>query len=256
MNMGYKNKDGDFGMERYDDLYSGELDVLADESRTAQVASYKNVNVDTTTTAIQTSASKFIKNIVGIYHKTAKKVDDFYIDDEDKSETESELESVISSIADIESMNLVMLLKQVKWGDHLVETLMRRLEAGGNMDGALIEQIMAAQASSLNLTLTISSYVRNIPTYFKHLKNDLLNNPQDGDHGRMLSMDDTSGMLQLEAVSHDNEPLNKSSEFDIAVPQRGMKDLINKVNKAKSEAALANKSVDDGLIDFEEIKGS
>ncbi|AFF28087.1 gp89 [Sphingomonas phage PAU] len=246
--MARKYKDGDNFDTEYGGLYENELDELAKSTHNDQLASYKPLNIDTENTVIKNKSKTFVNSIVKMYYKFNDEIEGLYYNEEDKAE-ENMLKEIVASIANIEADNLDILLKQVKWSSHLVETLMRRLETGGNMDPDLIEQIMKAQQSALNLTLTISSHVRNIPTFFKHLQNDIMNNGNSV-MDNMLPIHESGGMLQLAEASEVHEAISEPSEFDIAKPQRGMKDLIAQVNKAKAEARKEHGDE----IDFEDIK--
>lgn len=241
------------------DDYSDELDVLADEQKQLQIASYVPINVSEAETAIQTSATKFVAGIVKLYHKAQKSEDkDSYFDTESAEQAGSseEMSELIESISSIEAVNLSMLLKQVKWADHLVVTLMRRLEAGGSMDTELIEKIISAQQSAMNLTLTISNYTRTLPQYFKSLKTEL----EDGlvpEQNSMLSLHEPDGgMLMIEAQAQNQEPLRsqEDSEFNIRVPQKGMRDLLKNVMKARAEVKAEEDSANDSdVVDYEEV---
>lgn len=240
----YDIKGNDGFDDGFDSLYSDELDSLAKINQEEQLESYKSIDITEKESLIRADVAKFITGIVKLYHKVEKRVDDFYISESEKTESESELDHVIESVAKLESLNLVSLLKQVKWADHLVDTLMRRLEAGGNMDMDLIDAIMKAQQSSMNITLTISSYIRNIPTYIKHLKADLTENGENN-FDMPLMIGNNNGVLEL-SENVDSEVID--SDFAITQPQRGMKDMLKRIREAKKMESEKNDT-----IDFEEI---
>lgn len=255
--MAKNNPFGGGGFDNYDDpLYSDELDTLAEENKQMQIASYVAVDVNKAEVDIQTAATKFVSNIVKLYHKSEKSIKDDLYFDEDAAEQQGAgnqtMSELVESISAIETVNLAMLLKQVKWADHLVSTLMRRLEAGGSMDTDLIDKIMAAQQSSMNLTLTISSYTRSLPTYFKSLKADLEEgNPINTDEMLRIT-ENTTGALLLEETSQN--PAQPLDEFDIAKPQKGMRDLLKNINKARKEIEEEQKGSDKGdEVEYEEV---
>lgn len=148
----------------------------------------------------------------------------------------------VKAIEEIEVMNLEMMLNQVKVSAHLISSLVRRLNESGTTELSLFRTIMEAQNHALALTMNVSSYVRNLPGYFKGLKFEMSPGLPE------LTEADLEQQRQLK------ERGDIPNEMSINVPQLGTKDLLKMLDDADKQREMDEQTDSSDLGEF--IKNS
>jgi hypothetical protein len=64
------------------------------------------------------------------------------------------------------------MLKQVKYSEHMLDSLMNRLDNGGFVDKDLYDQIKDMQHHVIKINLEVSKYTRLLPEFFKFTEVD------------------------------------------------------------------------------------
>jgi hypothetical protein len=122
----------------------------------AQYNSYERFDVDAKSEQLKQSCKKMILSLCDIYLETLTVSNEDYV----------------KSVALIEEQNLFVLMKQVQYSDHVLDSLMRQLDNGGYVDKSIYDTIRQMQKSAIQITLEISKYTRNLPEYFKFVSRD------------------------------------------------------------------------------------
>lgn len=152
---------------------------------------------------------------------------DFYLNNSEMfTDRDSEY---ISAIKNAEENNLKVLLKQVKYVEHILDNLMRQLDNGGYMDNSIYTTIQEMQKSSMEITMQVSKYTRSLPDYFKYVKDDLVqvkeNEKLDSSENEKDDIKEIKG-----DVSNENEEADKDGDnFDR--PFRGVKALLMELDE-------------------------
>lgn len=122
------------------------------------------------------------------------------------------------AIQTVEVNNLRNLLLQVTYSEHIVNTMMLQLEQLQQLDSDFLQNLIAAQNNVINVTLTVSNYVRNLPIYFKQLQIEI-SSPTN-----ILAEIGGNGPIS------DMNLIENEDDF-IKIPQRGMRELLKKVEE-------------------------
>ena len=156
---------------------------------------YKPMNIDETQLELNKKASDLVSDVINVYYK---------IDDND-----SDIVNYLKGYSQIETMTLQNLLLQVKASEHVLMSLLARLNATGSVDNGLYKLINETQERCISLTLQVSSYVRSLPTYFKQLRFELETNID------MIHVSQSQEMLDQHEPENDDDFVKK--------PQKGMR---------------------------------
>lgn len=170
---------------------------------------YAQFEVDTKLTKAKDKAKKVIQSILEIY------LDSAIIDDK----------KYIKSIASIESMTLGSLLFNLSSANHALSTVMRQLDGGGYVSPAIFDTIMSLQKNSITITMEVSRHVRNIPEYFKFVKNDVVK------YDNVLILDATGEGEQKQLPAPNQDDLENDGDYSSAPAFRGSKDLIKTIQE-------------------------
>lgn len=217
-----KGFDDDFFNE--DDLFrqAGESDSV--ESLLEQFSTYESIEVGITSGKILERAKNLVQSITTQYLN--KLSDDDYRD----------------SLIDIESNNLAALMKQVKYAEHLVDTMMRRLDNAGYMDKQIFKEIRYLQLHVLELTKEVSVYTRQLPEYFKFIEADTTSkNKNDYDDYQNQTMIPQQPIQRLEHGTTEDVMVLMTT------PQRGTRDLMLALNDSLTD-------IDNKLSDMPDIE--
>ena len=170
---------------------------------------YKPIEVEKIEQELTVKSKEVVSEIVKVYFETG----------------EISKPEYVQTLEQIETMNLESMLVQVKYADHMIQSLMRRLNETGTIDSSLFRLIMEAQNHALSLTLQVSQYVRNLPNYFKSLKFELL--PQ------LPSI--IPGQYDEQAqIGNVSDPID--DEGFINRPQMGTRDLLRYIEETEENA--------------------
>jgi hypothetical protein len=219
-----KNSVHNPGDDEFEEM-SNEVDSMA------QFSTYKSFDVDSKLETLSKDAKKMILSLCDLY--LSKEL----ISNED----------YVKAIANVEAQNLTVLIKQVKYSEHILDSLMRQLDSGGYVDKSIYDTIREMQKSSIQITLEVSKYVRTLPEYFKFVHQDIT---------KIKALDilnESTARTNIEASSKTLE------EFNPAEPQRGTRNMMMDLRNVRKEMldAMANAeefekiNIDD-TEDFEE----
>lgn len=140
-----------------DEEFQKMSDIIPDGGDMEQFEDYKRLDVDAKVSKLEKGSKKLIISLCDLYLNLEQMTDKAHI----------------QAIAEVEQSNLTVLLKQVKYAEHVLDNLMRQLDAGGHMDPKIYQTIREMQKSSIEITLEVSRYVRTLPEYFKWLAKDI-----------------------------------------------------------------------------------
>lgn len=167
--------------------------------------SYKSMDIDEDWNKIEKQSKELISDVVGIYFQ----------------DSEEEKPAHIAAMETVESMNLETMLSNIRYAQHMLKSMLRRMNEIGAGDTQTIRTIMDLQNHALSLTITVSNYVRNLPSYFKGLKFETLPALPDGDIPGMI----TPGNDEFD------------EEYSINSPQVGTKQMLKAIEEAQKESA-------------------
>lgn len=142
-----KNKDYDDD-ENFEGFSSDAMD---------QYSQYDKVEVNIVTVDLTAKAKSLIDGVARIYTSTGLSIDDEFV----------------NSIKSVETDALVSMLKQVKYAEHMLDTLMKRLDNGGYVDKEIYDQIKSMQHHVIEMNLEVTKYTRLIPEFFKFTESDV-----------------------------------------------------------------------------------
>lgn len=182
---------------------------------------YQAIDIELTRKDLEKKASSVIKNVINVYYKF----------NEDGQE-DDEIHQYLEQAKAIESMNLQNLLLQVKTSEHILYSLLGRLNATGSVDNGLYKLITDTQKESIALTMQVSNYVRSLPGYFKQLRFELETNIE------MVKVEQTQEMIEQKSDDPD--------DF-IKRPQKGMRNLLRELDAMESEMAKEKETIEDNI---------
>lgn len=165
-----------------------------------QYSTYKGVGVDEVSLTLREKATNLIDGVSRIYTSVGISVDEQFID----------------SIKAIEIDSLVSMLKQVKYAEHMLDSLMKRLDNGGYADNQIYDDIKSMQKHVIEMNLEVSKYTRLIPEFFKFTDNEV-----SSIQGRQLADYSNQGSNQ-KTIDAEYEPVKQ-----ISGPQFGTKNFLD-----------------------------
>lgn len=190
-------------MGKYDD------DLMDDEDFSSnmleQYSTYEKIEVKEIATSLHTKATNLIAGISRVYTSVGLSVDEEFID----------------SIKSIETDALVSMLKQVKYAEHMVDSLMNRLDNGGFADKEIYEQIKSMQHHVIQMNLEVSKYTRLLPEFFKFTDTDISSISQQ-QKSSQTKVNNYSEAIEDAQVVQKQIPLN--------APQFGTKDFLASID--------------------------
>lgn len=163
---------------------------------------YKPINIDATQIELQNKAQSLVDDVIKVYYK---------IDDND-----SDIVNYLKGYSQVETMTVQNLLLQVKASEHVLLSLIARLNATGSVDNGLYKLINETQEKCLSLTLQVSSYIRSLPTYFKQLRFELETNVE------MIHVSETQELMDQRADGSSDDDFVKK-------PQKGMRSFLKEI---------------------------
>lgn len=207
----------------YDDEFEQMSDMTSQPSDGSgdmrMYESYQEFNVDEKAVHLRTSCKAMILSLCKIY------LDTLEISNED----------YVKAVALVEEQNLFVLMKQVQYADHVLDSLMRQLDSGGYIDKGIYSTIREMQKSAIQITLEISKYTRNLPEYFKFVARDAKSADTSLDILSASTSARTQNIIDITGES-------VSGEFNPMVPQRGMRELMLNVSDVRKDIADAIKN--------------
>lgn len=164
---------------------------------------------------------KLIDDIIKVYYK---------MDDSGNPDIKTYLEQA----SKIETMTLQSLLFQVKSSEHVLYSLMNRLNATGSVDNSLYKLISETQEKSLSLTMQVSNYFRSLPSYFKQLRFELETNID------MVTVMPTQEMIEQQNDGDDPDNFVKK-------PQRGMRNLLRNIEEMENQMMADGETITENI---------
>lgn len=184
---------------------------------------YTPINIEETGLDLKKKAQDLISNICDIYYKI------------DEDDPDSPIGKYLEGLKKVEIMNLENLLLQVRASEHMLYSLLGRLNATGSIDNSLYKLISETQEKSIDLTLQVSNYIRGLPTYFKQLRFELNTNIE------MVKVEQTQEMLEMKQDMSETDDPDKF----IQRPQKGMRDFLKKLEAAEEEMKQQGEDIDE-----------
>lgn len=184
---------------------------------------YAPIDIVNTQNDIKNKSQELVNNICEIYYKL----------DESQDEATTRY---LEGLKKVEVMNLENLLLQVKASEHMLYSLLGRLNATGSIDNGLYKLISETQQKSIELTLQVSQYVRSLPTYFKQLRFELSTNVE------MVKVEQTQEMLELKQDTEKDD-----SDNFVKRPQKGMRGFLKQLEEAEKSMKEQNETIDDNI---------
>lgn len=182
---------------------------------------YSPIDIENTGKDLKKKAQDLVCNICDIYYKM------------DETSEDDPIGKYLEGLKKVEIMNLENLLLQVKASEHMLYSLLGRLNATGSIDNTLYKLISETQEKSIELTLQVSNYVRSLPTYFKQLRFELSTNVD------MVKVEQTQEMLELKQDTED-DPDNF-----VKKPQKGMRAFLKQIEEAEQEMKKQNETIEE-----------
>ena len=203
-----------------------EFEILGDDSTgdLAYLRSYQKLDIDAKNALLETSVKAHIIALCDLYLDMGKLSNEDYV----------------KAIADTEKQNLLVLIKQVTYSEHILDTLMRQLDSGGYIDQDIFKTIREMQRSVIQITLEVSKYTRQLPEYFKFVQTDIKK------MHAITMLEETNASLRLDAATDiEHEQISSSNDvFSISQPQRGLRELMLNVSDARDDLRAAMLSAD------------
>lgn len=212
--------------DNFDDKNHPNLGDIEGEDGMRQFDTYKVIGVDKIATDITKLADDLINTTCNFYLSNTE-----LFDDNDQR--------YITAIKGSERNNLQVLLKQVKYVEHILDNLMRQLDSGGYMDNSIYTTIQEMQKSSMDITMQVSKYTRNLPDYFKYVKMDIEQSKEQNEL-RVGERDDIR-TIGGHTLSEINDGLNSTDEGDERFnrPYRGVRQLLMDLESEENSLELA-----------------
>ena len=168
---------------------------------------YTPIELKTVQLDLSIKAEKLIEKVIDVYYKS--------------DESSPEINSYLQALKTSEATSYKQLLFQTKAMEHMVQSLLERLNSAGSMDNGLYKLLLEVIRESSILTMQVSNYVRNLPQTFKTLKYELETNID------MVHVEKTDEMFA--------EEVNENPDDFIKKPQRGMREMLKLAEEAMIE---------------------
>lgn len=208
----------------------GSMDILS------QFSTYQNFEVDTQTR----DNFKKIENLVN-------SICDVYISVNEDEQENDKLSNYIKSIK-INEINVIsQLSKQIKISEHLLDTLVRRLDNGGYSDMSMYDEIRTQQRSLNTFAIEFSKYVRGLPEYFDSLRTDM-------GIERETLIKQAEQIKDINYVESDEEAVlldEANNDEYMVVPFRGNKALMQNVHNTIHNLKERYFETEETEIDFD-----
>lgn len=228
-------------MARYDDEEEGRVFFGDDfSSGMQQFESYESYEVNEKNDSLKKQAEKVINNICDAYLSLPE------TDDEEDDPHLKKLRDYIKSIKEVETSNFLIIAKQVKIAEHILDTLIRRLDSGGYVDELIYQNIREQRKDLMDTVLQFSKYARNLPDYFSIVRSEV------GLGNQMTLGEAITVQKQLNAPSMDLAIEENSEEEEYsAAPIRGTKDLALSVQDNIKKLKARQENMEETFIDFD-----
>lgn len=166
---------------------------------------YTPIEISEVNNDLSTRSTELINKLVDVYY--------------DKNNTSDEVKAYIERIKQSESNSYKQLLFQTRATEHMIQSLLERLNSTGSTDNSLYKLLMEIIREANVLTMQVSNYVRNLPQTFKTMKYELETSID------MVHIDKSDEMIAEEA--------NLDPDDFIKRPQRGMRELLKIAEEMK-----------------------
>lgn len=189
-------------------------DILPHNSMEA-FTDYQSIEVSEVDLKLRKRAKKFIDGVSSLYLKAYSSTDDQYI----------------IALKKVETDNLVVMLKQVKYAEHILDTLIKRFNMGGYVDSTIYDEIRQMQQHVIAIMGDVTRYTRGVPDFFKFTESefDLVTKIKDVNDvmlGTKTINQEQSTPLKIEST----EAVVMTDVDDMNKPNRGTKTLMMKLD--------------------------
>lgn len=200
-----------------------------------QFETYESFHLNLQNPKLKKQAEKIIESICDTYLSLPT----FSEDVEEPKELQN-IRKYIQQIKKVEISNLMIMAKQVKVAEHILDTLMRRLDSGGYVDNELYSNIREQRKDLMEVTLLFSKYVRSLPDYFAIVRSEI-----------------GAETINLNSVIEQQKSLNNHNDVEVienvddeyvALPMRGTKEMA--LNVQNSIARLKQRAEESKNIDL------
>ena len=209
------------------------------ENNMAQFETYENFEVNDKSKTFVEDARRVIESICSTYLALPDK------ESIENVEHYNKIEKLIDGIKYVEISNLGILIKQVKIAEHILDTLLRRMDSGGFTEDSLYHNIREQQKDLLKMVMEFSKYTRNLHDYFSVVRSEIgLNAP-------LIEIEQ-----QQKLNSNVTETIDISSEEDgdeeyVALPMRGTKDLALSFQESIQKLKDKQSMVEEVITEFD-----
>lgn len=182
------------------------IDTSMDMYNSYQAMDFVSLNDDTSKLI-----DKFVKGVTDLY------IGEDIIDDY----------PIVSAMVKFENRTMSSLIKQFKYGEHALESMVRMIDSGGFMDRDNFEVFIKLQQNAMDITLKVSQYMRNFPLFMKHIEEELEKNSGLG------ALENKINNKVNNKNMHENaEDVEELEEFDVAgEPRMGTRDMLKEITE-------------------------
>lgn len=206
----------------------------------AQFETYENFDIEIKNADIKSKAEKLVNSICSTYFSVIEDLEDI---DENDAKNIERIKNQLNGLKLSEISVVTQLTKQISVAEHLLDTLLRRLDSGGFTDPTIYENIREQQKSLNFFAIEFSKYVRGLPDYFDSLRTDMGIERQNlMDKVQSLKEINTSGQEEINI-----DPIEGYS----ALPIRGTKDFTQSILKSTQSIRDRYKDTEEIEIDFD-----
>jgi hypothetical protein len=191
-----------------------EEDLAGLGSSLEQYGAYTRLEVEEVTVSLREKAENLIEGISRIYTSTGTSIDDEFV----------------GAIKSVETDALVSMLKQVKYAEHMLDTLMSRLDNGGFVDKEIYDQIKDMQRHVIEMNLEVTKYTRLLPEFFKFTESDVVSMQQ-----KQFSSYQSTNVI---SNSSEVQTIEVHEATSITGPQFGTKGLLEAIEMMDSVSAI------------------
>lgn len=244
---------GNFGSIDDDGTFFGsELGSFGGDDRDmAQFETYQDFDIDVKQHAIKKKANDLVDAICQTYFEALYDINE---DSEENNKTVERLKTYLEKIKMSEVSVVRQMVKQIKVSEHLLDTLLRRLDGGGFKEDNLYNMIRDQQNSLNKFSIEFSKYVRGLPDYFDNIRTD-------------LGIDKQKTLENISRIQSSNNPMSLGSEkiYEIGegdeqqqiaeiyttMPERGTKNMAMRVQDTLERMRNRYRETEDEVIDFD-----
>ena len=133
----------------------------------------------------------------------------------------------LQSMLAMEHVTMKGLIKGFMYAEHMLDSFVKMVDGGGFMQTENYELFMKLHRHTMDITLEISQYIRNFPTYIKNIEDELTRNLGENSLSGKLGEKLANKNFKEGAVDIDTE-----DSFEVSGDARmGQRDLMVEIQK-------------------------